>query len=440
MNKLLNILILSFFLIFTESNADWKKVFKYDSKYAMPQWDLDCADKMNCISVASLGPSDSRFLRTTDGGNNWVVQFADTQKVVYNDQGQIIDVIDSKFKGAICINYITPTFAITGNREGQITITRDGGVSWNSIQLNTTRNIKKIHFIDENYGVAFAYSDIFRTYDSGYNWEKIDLSYKNELKTYEANIAVVGKDSLILVVYDETDTTHKFYTTYRTYDGGKSWDAGSKIPKYDEWVPYFLDMDQGWLAGRVGAGSNIDYDVIFHTTNGGHSWELQLDTLQLPQLGLQGIYFKDANEGISWGQGGKIWRSSDGGKNWILDESFPFEQSDHFQQLAFPNKDTKKILANVLMFGEIWMYEETTDVDEINKSVNNMLIYPNPAGDYIQIQPTIGFEIQIFDMLGINVSPAGGGIKGGGKIDISNLAPGIYFIKIGNKVEKFVKM
>jgi hypothetical protein len=79
------------------------------------------------------------------------------------------------------------------------------------------------------------------------------------------------------------------------------------------------------------------------------------------------------------------------------------------------------------------------------------VIFPNPASDYIEINvetfnPTLkhgvdeGSDIQIFDILGVNVSPAGGGIKGGGRIDISNLAPGMYFIKIGNRVEKFVKM
>jgi WD40 repeat protein len=87
----------------------------------------------------------------------------------------------------------------------------------------------------------------------------------------------------------------------------------------------------------------------------------------------------------------------------------------------------------------------------VNESSNNsgINIYPNPASDYIEItsiNPTLkrgvdeGSEIQIFDMLGINVSPAGGRIKEGGRIDISNLSTGIYFIKIGNRVEKFVKM
>jgi hypothetical protein len=44
----------------------------------------------------------------------------------------------------------------------------------------------------------------------------------------------------------------------------------------------------------------------------------------------------------------------------------------------------------------------------------------------------------------MNLSSAGGGgneVAGGGqiKINVSNLTPGVYFIKIGDKVEKFVK-
>jgi hypothetical protein len=83
----------------------------------------------------------------------------------------------------------------------------------------------------------------------------------------------------------------------------------------------------------------------------------------------------------------------------------------------------------------------------------NISIYPNPAEDYIEINfescatlskcGTTG-DIQIFDMLGIIVStpdcftvtPA----SGGQRIDVSYLSPGIYFIKIGNRVEKFVKI
>jgi ligand-binding sensor domain-containing protein len=91
-----------------------------------------------------------------------------------------------------------------------------------------------------------------------------------------------------------------------------------------------------------------------------------------------------------------------------------------------------------------------TDVTEnFDFAKSEMHIYPNPAGDYITIQPSEGFKpsegskVKIFNTLGIEVSSAGGGVNevdgGGYRIDISNLPTGVYFIKIGDRVEKFVK-
>jgi len=85
---------------------------------------------------------------------------------------------------------------------------------------------------------------------------------------------------------------------------------------------------------------------------------------------------------------------------------------------------------------------------------NNIIISPNPATEYITINlsainPTLkrGVEgevaVEIYDSLGelliSDVQHLGdvGHLK---KIDISNLSPGVYFIKIGDKVEKFIKM
>jgi hypothetical protein len=54
-------------------------------------------------------------------------------------------------------------------------------------------------------------------------------------------------------------------------------------------------------------------------------------------------------------------------------------------------------------------------------------------------------KVIIFDILGIEMSSAGGGVNEvycGGciRIDVSNLPAGVYFIRIGDKVEKFLKM
>jgi hypothetical protein len=87
---------------------------------------------------------------------------------------------------------------------------------------------------------------------------------------------------------------------------------------------------------------------------------------------------------------------------------------------------------------ELVTYPETGINDNYNDEPVN--IYPNPARDYIVIQPSESSDIQIFDMLGINVITVVNGHARSLQIEISKLSPGIYFIKIGNRIEKFLKM
>ena len=90
----------------------------------------------------------------------------------------------------------------------------------------------------------------------------------------------------------------------------------------------------------------------------------------------------------------------------------------------------------------------TTDVKE-NKSISDFRIFPNPVEDYITIQPSEVLEtsevskVQIFNTLGIEIITTPYPLlakEGNMRIDISQLQAGVYYIKIGNRVEKFVKM
>ena len=90
-----------------------------------------------------------------------------------------------------------------------------------------------------------------------------------------------------------------------------------------------------------------------------------------------------------------------------------------------------------------------------NVHYNTISISPNPASDYIEIsyppleRGTGGVSIRIFDILGFEEQkgmdyrfrgndsnyPEGEGVR----IDISGLSPGLYFVRVGNKVQKFIK-
>ncbi|MDT3738495.1 MAG: YCF48-related protein [Candidatus Kapabacteria bacterium] len=77
-------------------------------------------------------------------------------------------------------------------------------------------------------------------------------------------------------------------------------------------------------------------------------------------------------------------------------------------------------------------------------------IRPNPANDFIMIQTFEVSKVQIFDMLGFEVGQSSlivNAMKNNSqvgmldllRIDITNLPTGVYYIRIGDKVEKFVK-
>jgi hypothetical protein len=93
----------------------------------------------------------------------------------------------------------------------------------------------------------------------------------------------------------------------------------------------------------------------------------------------------------------------------------------------------------------------------VSKLGSDFLIHPNPASDYIEIslnQPSEslkhseGSEIEIYDVLGERVischvntlTPALSQREREHRIDISHLPKGVYLVRIGDKVERFVKM
>ncbi|TAL67091.1 MAG: T9SS type A sorting domain-containing protein [Bacteroidetes bacterium] len=82
-----------------------------------------------------------------------------------------------------------------------------------------------------------------------------------------------------------------------------------------------------------------------------------------------------------------------------------------------------------------------------NSSLSSLSVYPNPATNYIEINVGAIHELPlqdicIYNILGecvLNLMPARIQIEEGMRIDISKLAEGVYFVKIGNETEMFVK-
>jgi len=83
-----------------------------------------------------------------------------------------------------------------------------------------------------------------------------------------------------------------------------------------------------------------------------------------------------------------------------------------------------------------------TYIEEEANSINDITLSPNPASDYIELSGVAG-EVKLFDVLGSLVisnplnTPCQGDLC---RIDVSSLSPGVYFVSVGGRMYKFVKM
>jgi hypothetical protein len=113
---------------------------------------------------------------------------------------------------------------------------------------------------------------------------------------------------------------------------------------------------------------------------------------------------------------------------------------------------------NLIFTGKALLKPKTVGVNEPQIQNSEIKISPNPAVDYIDInvgagsKPAHENEIQIFNIFGEKnptlalprgegtgkVLPSGEDLGGVFKIDVSNLPAGVYFIRICDKLEKFV--
>jgi hypothetical protein len=121
-------------------------------------------------------------------------------------------------------------------------------------------------------------------------------------------------------------------------------------------------------------------------------------------------------------------------------------EDDYISNIQFTSDFSRMIVSA----GYIKAYDISKISDTIDRQIPSPIISisPNPASDYIEISVgthhDVPNQLAIFDILGIGQStPSVLGTatpqEGNLRIDISSLSPGVYFVRIGDVVRKFVK-
>lgn len=333
----------------------------------------------------SLIAINGNFLKTINGGNSWQIVGS------LNQFGSDFDFVNEN------VGYATST------DNGFVYKTINGGITWaktnnNVIVLNDGYN-SKVYFYNENIGFAmggFNSTRTSKTINGGNTWQQIANHTFSQLNFLNPNIGFGLYGGL-----------------NKTIDGGTTWVLkGTGISAYQ-----VFDENTIYAVGN---------NTFKKTTDGGTTWQ----SINLTNTGNY-TFMKFFNNQIGYmmRDDSTIFRTINGGENWFYLTNFI--GINHFD--LFSTNLSVSGNGGVIFKSTI---PGTLDIEEYNEE-NNLIIYPNPTSDFINIDFKQNIEvssISLYNFIGEKMKYLGD-IESSNEIsiDCSNLSNGVYFININFK-------
>lgn len=240
-------------------------------------------------------------------------------------------------------NYLTSAFFLDGNTgwvagdPRTILKTTDGGATWSTQPLDDAfAGPLSVFFVDSQTGwVVGSVGTILKTTDGGVTWTR-----QSPFTAY----------ALSSVYFADASTGWAVGTTLgniilKTTDGGHTWAIQS--PGAGGYSMTCADANTCWVVGR----SNI-----LRTMDGGATWTSQ----SVANQDFYGVAFVNATTGWVVGMGGAIYKTTDGGGNWVRQTSGSL---DHLLPVAFADAQngwavgTNGRILNTRDGGATWVHQ-----------------------------------------------------------------------------------
>lgn len=312
--------------------------------------------------------------------------------------------------------------------------TENGGLTWDSLSVDSLANdFTNIDFADRNNGLLMG-AKVYLTGNGGQSFSLLNhpsdsFSYFYDAKMLSAGHIVASSSASGAFPTGPEDITFKIYTSD---DNGANWiqrfEDSNAVNRF-----FFLDQTKGWaVSGRK----------LLHTNDGGHNWSTSEMDFITNEFTLPEIVFTDPLNGwliagkIRPGLGiwdGQVYKTTDGGYNWSLDFTV---DSQRIESITMPTPGVGYLVAGNSVYKRtaggtgagIWALDE-----------EQVTVYPNPAQDRLLLKMPANTAIKSIRLSDIYGRPVKTFNPAATDLDISGLSSSLYILEIitaGGKVSK----
>ena len=354
------------------------------------------------------------IIKTTNGGINWFQQ----ESGVSNKNLWGIHPVDSNT--VYCVGWFQTILKTT-----------NGGTNWQILRngsFGNTPSFFEVFFLNENTGWLLRNNYILRTTNGGISFDSsyVVFSYLRDVYFKDTlNGIICGDGALIL----------------KTTDGGVSW-SWIEIPRFGGSQPDFFNVsfinDTGWVVARTNNFSQNQLGhLVWRTTNFGSTWDTISRVYPDEPFNYENFCVSFSSNRIGWcgGTFGKIFKTTNGGFNWIQQQvpSINFRRSMWFfnDSIGWAVGGGGQIV-HTTSGGQYLGIEPVSGI--IPSKFTLKQNYPNPFNSQTNIEfelPESGsYTLEIYDILGRKLKVVFNEYKKAGiyrlNFEANDLAAGVY--------------
>ncbi len=410
-------------MLFVTTNlfAQWQTIFKDSTQFQFNTLYFLNNDTgfVGGFNIANSGNQNGIIFRTTDGGLTW-----DTTNL-----GELI----------LCVQFINESFGFCGGDGGADYLSTDMGVTWQKRGNSATMSDhSSIYFVNPSTGYRSNMQHLIQqTIDTGLTWQNIFSSAGGSY--FPGTSRMVFPDNQIGYLAQSRfgQSPTGITSISKTSNGGISWVDLAIPSNFFPYSCYFFNNLAGIAVGR--------YGKVSKTSDGGITWT---SPISISNYFLYDVSF--VNDSIGYIVGGYnqydtasfrkgiIFKTNDYGNSWqVIDSSY----FDGLTKLHFPSDSVGYVVGmNGIILKISNANTVSTNIQTISENENSLPIYPNPAIDFIFIQKTGHDKLYVYDTLGNVVIEINEHNDSNDSIqlNISSLPDGIYLVKRGSSSSKFI--